>query len=284
MSLLNEYLALVVAVILILASIPVVFIFDPARSIDHISRTLVAIGVGLMAAFVAVTIFDLNVLKLENERSLAQQQAKRSKALTVVNNLRYFAIQYGLAAYQIHETSADCGPKGPDTAVTDACREGGNYAINVSKLIPQDYALITSLSETSTAFAQSIRVSTLLADAEVTTRARMPVVIENYIGTFAVGSQPPAQVRERFLQTLSQLENVAQDASATFCVFAAALSQSDAKLDQTIAALEQALTKEQQPTDDVIQNAAKNVNMGEFDCANPRAQIERNLSAASGTR
>ena len=27
-----------------------------------------------------------------------------------------------------------------------------------------------------------------------------------------------------------------------------------------------------------------NVNMGDFDCANPRAQIERNLSAASGTR
>jgi len=24
--------------------------------------------------------------------------------------------------------------------------------------------------------------------------------------------------------------------------------------------------------------------MGDFDCANPRAQIERNLSAASGTR
>jgi hypothetical protein len=284
MSLLNEYLALVVAVVLILASIPVVFIFDRARAIDHISRTLVAIGVGLMAAFVAVTIFDLNVQKLENERNLAQQQAKRGKALTLVNNLRYFAIQYGLAAYQIHETRADCGLKGPDAAMSDACREGGNYAINVSRLIPQDYGLITSLSETSKALAEAVRISTLLADAEVTTRARMPVVIENYLGVYAVGSQPPTQVRDRFLQTLSELENVAQDASAAFCIFAAALLQSDAKLEQTIATLEQALVKERQPTNDVVQNSAENVNMGDFDCANPRAQIERNLSAAGGTR
>ena len=50
---------------------------------------------------------------------------------------------------------------------------GANYAINVSKLIPQDYTLITSLSEASNAFAKSVRVSTLLADAEVTTRGQM---------------------------------------------------------------------------------------------------------------
>ena len=204
--------------------------------------------------------------------------------LTLVSNLRYFAIQYGFAAYQIHETRADCAPKGPDTAMSEACREGANYAINVSKLIPQDYTLITSLSEASNAFAKSVRVSTLLADAEVTTRARMPVVIENYIGAFAPGSQPPSQVRDRFLQTLSELENVAEDASVAFCIFAAALGQSEAKLEQMISTLEGALAKEQQPTGDAVQSSAKNVNMGDFDCANPRAQIERNLSAASGTR
>jgi hypothetical protein len=168
--------------------------------------------------------------------------------------------------------------------MSEACREGANYAINVSKLIPQDYTLITSLSEASNAFAKSVRVSTLLADAEVTTRARMPVVIKNYIGAFATGSQPPSQVRDRFLQTLSELENVAEDASVAFCIFAAALGQSEAKLEQTISTLEGALAKEQQPTGDVVQSSAKNVNMGDFDCANPRAQIERNLSAASGTR
>lgn len=112
----------------------------------------------------------------------------------------------------------------------------------------------------------------------------MPVVIENYIGAFAAGSQPPSQVRDRFLQTLSELENVAEDASVAFCIFAAALGQSEAKLEQTISTLEGALAKEQQPTGDVVQSSAKNVNMGDFDCANPRAQIERNLSAASGTR
>jgi hypothetical protein len=173
MSLLNEYSALVIAAVLILASVPIVFAFDRARIIDHLARSLVAIGVGLMAAFVAVTIFDLNAQRLENERNLGQQQVKRSKMLTLVSNLRYFAIQYGFAAYQIHETRADCAPKGPDTAMSEACREGANYAINVSKLIPQDYTLITSLSEASNAFAKSVRVSTLLADAEVTTRARI---------------------------------------------------------------------------------------------------------------
>ncbi|MFZ0122579.1 MAG: hypothetical protein WAL48_00150 [Xanthobacteraceae bacterium] len=284
MSLLNEYSALVIAAVLILASVPIVFAFDRTRIIDHLARSLVAIGVGLMAAFVAVTIFDLNAQRLENERNLGQQQVKRSKMLTLVSNLRYFAIQYGFAAYQIHETRADCAPKGPDTAMSEACREGANYAINVSKLIPQDYTLITSLSEASNAFAKSVRVSTLLADAEVTTRARMPVVIENYIGAFATGSQPPSQVRDRFLQTLSELENVAEDASVAFCIFAAALGQSEAKLEQTISTLEGALAKEQQPTGDVVQSSAKNVNMGDFDCANPRAQIERNLSVASGTR
>jgi hypothetical protein len=284
MSFINEYFALVVALILILASVPIVFVFDRARIVDHMARTLVATGVGLMAAFVAVTVFDLNAQRLENERNLAAQQAKRSKALTLVNNLRYFAIQYGFAAYQIHETRADCGPKSPDTGMSDACREGANYAINVSKLTPSDYALITSLSETSNAFAKSIRVSTLLADAEVTTRARMPVVIENYVGAYATGSQPPAPVRDRFLQTLSELESVAEDASVAFCTFAAALAQSDASLEQTISALELALVKEQEPARDVIQRSARNVNMGDFDCANPRAQIERNLSTASGTR
>jgi hypothetical protein len=284
MSFLNEYLALVVAVILILASVPIVLVFDRDRIVDHIARTLVATGVGLMAAFVAVTVFDLNAQRLENERNLAAQQAKRSKALTLVNNLRYFAIQYGFAAYQIHETRSDCGPKSPDGVMSEACREGANYAINVSKLTSPDYTLITSLSETSNAFAKSVRVSTLLADAEVTTRARMPVVIENYVGAYATGSQPPAPVRDRFLLTLSELENVAQDASSSFCIFAAALAQSEARLEQTISTLELAMVKEQEPARDVIQGSAKNVNMGDFDCANPRAQIERNLSTASGTR
>ena len=232
MSLLNEYLALVVAVILILASLPVVYFLDRPRMIDHLSRTLVAIGVGLMAAFVAVTIFDLNAKKLESERNLAQQQAKRSKALTLVSNLRYFAIQYGFAAYQISETRSDCGSKSPDGVMSEACREGANYAINVSRLMPADYAVITALSETSDAFARSVRVSTLLADAEVTTRARMPVVIGNYVGAYTVGQQPPTQIRDRFLQTLSELEAVAEDASMTFCIFAAALTQSDSKLER----------------------------------------------------
>jgi hypothetical protein len=165
MSLLNEYLALVVAVILILASLPVVYFLDRPRMIDHLSRTLVAIGVGLMAAFVAVTIFDLNAKKLESERNLAQQQARRSKALTLVSNLRYFAIQYGFAAYQIGETRSDCGPKSPDGVMSEVCREGANYAINVSRLMPADYAVITALSETSDAFARSVRVSTLLTRA-----------------------------------------------------------------------------------------------------------------------
>ena len=83
MSLLNEYSALVIAAVLILASVPIVFAFDRARIIDHLARSLVAIGVGLMAAFVAVTIFDLNAQRLENERNLGQQQVKRSKMLTL---------------------------------------------------------------------------------------------------------------------------------------------------------------------------------------------------------
>ena len=283
MSLLNEYLALVVAVILILASLPVVYFLDRPRMIDHLSRTLVAIGVGLMAAFVAVTIFDLNAKKLESERNLAQQQAKRSKALTV-SNLRYFAIQYGLAAYQIGETRSDCGPKSPDGVMSEACREGANYAINVSRLMPADYAVITALSETSDAFARSVRVSTLLADAEVTTRARMPVVIGNYVGAYTVGQQPPTQIRDRFLQTLSELEAVAEDASMTFCIFAAALTQSDSKLEQTISALESALAKGPEQARTVLQSSAKAASTGDFDCSNPRAQIERNLSNASGRR
>jgi len=87
MSLLNEYLALVIAVVLILASVPFVFFLDRARIIDHLARSLVAIGVGLMAAFVAVTIFDLNAQRLENERNLGQQQVKRSKMLTLVSGV-----------------------------------------------------------------------------------------------------------------------------------------------------------------------------------------------------
>ena len=284
MSLLNEYLALVVAVILILASLPVVYFLDRARMIDHLSRTLVAIGVGLMAAFVAVTIFDLNAKKLESERNLAQQQAKRSKALTLVSNLRYFAIQYGFAAYQISETRSDCGSKSPDGVMSEACREGANYAINVSRLMPADYAVITALSETSDAFARSVRVSTLLADAEVTTRARMPVVIGNYVGAYTVGQQPPTQIRDRFLQTLSELEAVAEDASMTFCIFAAALTQSDSKLEQTTSALESALAKGPEQARMVLQSSAKAASTGDFDCSNPRAQIERNLSNASGRR
>ena len=91
--------------------------------------------------------------------------------------------------------------------------------------MPADYAVITALSETSDAFARSVRVSTLLADAEVTTRARMPVVIGNYVGAYTVGQQPPTQIRDRFLQTLSELEAVAEDASMTFCIFTAALTR-----------------------------------------------------------
>ena len=168
--------------------------------------------------------------------------------------------------------------------MSEACREGANYAINVSRLMPADYAVITSLSETSDAFARSVRVSTLLADAEVTTRARMPVVIGNYVGAYTVGQQPPTQIRDRFLQTLSELEAVAEDASMTFCIFAAALTQSDSKLEQTTSALESALAKGPEQARTVLQSSAKAVSTGDFDCSNPRAQIERNLSNASGHR
>jgi hypothetical protein len=168
--------------------------------------------------------------------------------------------------------------------VSEACREGANYAINVSRLMPADYAVITSLSETSDAFARSARVSTLLADAEVTTRARMPVVLGNYVSAFAVGSQPPSQTRDLFLQTLSELEAVAEDASVTFCIFAAALTQSEGKLEQTVSALESALAKGPEQARTVLQSSAKAASGGDFDCSNPRGQIERNLLNASGHR
>ena len=87
MSFLNENVVLIAAVILIAASIPVVFIFDRAKSADHIARSLVAMGVGLLAAFVAVTVFELNAQKLEADRNLVLQQAKRSKTLALVSNL-----------------------------------------------------------------------------------------------------------------------------------------------------------------------------------------------------
>ena len=65
MSFLNETAVLIGGVLFILASVPVIFFFDRSRIADHIARSLVAMGVGLLAAFVAVTVFELNAQKLE---------------------------------------------------------------------------------------------------------------------------------------------------------------------------------------------------------------------------
>ena len=285
MSFLNENGVLVVAIVLILASVPIVALYDRGRTADHIARSLVALGVGLLAAFVAVTVFDLNVQRLENERNLVLQQAKRGKTLGLISNLRFFAIEYGFAAYQIHTTRSDCGADGGVAAPSDACRESASYAANFGRLIPQDYAIITLLSEASNAFAKSVRIPTILTDAEVTIKARMPVTIENFLATGLNANQTPGGgAREHFLKTLSEFERVAEDASIGFCIFAAALAESDAKLEQTISTLELALVKGPEPIEDVLRTSAKDVNMGDFACSNPRGQIERNLPAAGATR
>jgi hypothetical protein len=281
MSLWNENLVLIVAVILIAASIPIVWLFDRVKSADHIARSLVAMGVGLLAAFVAVTVFELNAQKLEADRNVVLQQAKRSKTLALVSNLRFFAIEYGFAAYQIHATRSDCSAGATGTAAGSNCREAASYTANVARLVPGDYPLITSLSETSNAFAKSLRMPTILTDAEVSIKARLPVVIENYLVTSLNASQTSGtDARDRFLRTLSELESVAEDASTTLCALAASLVESEAKLDASITALELALTKGQEPIRDIIQINAKNKNMGEFECSNPRAQIERILPGA----
>jgi hypothetical protein len=242
-------------------------------------------GVGLLAAFVAVTVFELNAQKLETDRNVVLQQAKRSKTLALISNLRFFAIEYGFAAYQIHATRSDCGADVVSIEASNACREAASYAANFARLLPGDYTLITSLSETSNAFAKSLRMPTILTDAEVSVKARMPVVIENYLAAnFNGNPQPRTDARDRFLRTLSELESVAEDASTTLCTFAARLTEGEAKLEAGIIALEQALTKGQEPIRDIIQNNARNANMGDFACAGPRAQIERILPGAGGSK
>jgi len=285
MSLLNENVVLIGGLILLLASVPIVLFFDRGKIADHVARTLVSMGVALLAAFVAVTVFELNAQRLENERNLTQQQAKRSQTLALISNLRFFAIEYGLAAYQIHAAQSGCGPVSTGAGPSETCQEEARYAANTGRLIPADYTLITSLSAASNAFATSIRIPTLLTDAEVTVRARMPVVIENYLGVVLANNQKPAaDAAERFRQTLSGLESAAADASMAYCMFAAALAESEAKLETTIATLEGALRKESAPIHDVVQKYAKNTNMGDFDCTNPSGQIERILPAAGANR
>jgi len=285
MSLLNENVVLIVGVLVILASVPIILIFDRARIADHIARTLLSMGVALLAAFVAVTVFELNAQRLESERDLAQQQAKRGQTLALISNLRFFAIEYGFAAYQIHAALSGCGPVDTAGGPRDACQEEARYAANTGRLMPADYTLITSISAASNAFATSIRIPTLLTDAEVTTRARMPVVIENYLAvTLNNTEKPAADAAERFRQTLSDLETVAADASMAYCILAAALVQGEAKLEATVASLEDALRKQQQSIHDAVQSFAKNVNMGDFDCANPSGQIERILPAAGANK
>jgi hypothetical protein len=284
-SLFDEKLALIIGVVLILVSVPIMLVFDRGKSADHLGRTLVSLGVGLIAAFVAVTVFDLNARRLENDREQAAQQAKRSKTLTMISNLRLFAIEYGFVAYQIRATRTDCAAVGAEAGPSDECREAASYAANVGRLVPQDYTLVTSLSEASNAFAKSIRAPTLLTDAEVTIKARMPVVVESFLAISRGAGQPVGtSARDHFLQNLVELEGVAEDASMTYCLFAAMLAQGEASLEQTISGLEGALIKGGAPIHDVILSYAKSANMGDFACSDPRGQIERNLPAAGATR
>jgi hypothetical protein len=278
-------IVLAVAAVLIAASIPIVVIFDRGRTIDHLARTLVAIGVALTAAFVAVTIFDMNAQKLENERRLVQQQAKQGKTFALISTLRYFAIEYGFAAYQVHVARLDCEADGGDPARRNLCRESADYAINVGRVLPQDFALITALSEVSPAFARSVRVTTLLTDAEMTIKVRMPVAVQTYLTVSLSGDQaPPVATRDRFIRSLTDFENVAEDAAIGLCTFAAALTRGEAELEAAVTSIETAVVDTQVPMHDVLRTNAKGVNMGEFDCSNPRAQIERNLTAANGAR
>jgi hypothetical protein len=287
MSFFDEKIVLVLALVVILASLPVIAIYDRDKAADHVARTLVSIGVALMAAFVAVTIFELNARKVESEREETQQQVKRSKTLALISNLRFFAIDYGFTAYQLRATQTDCASPMVEPAGRNLCREAASYTMNVGRLIPQDYTLITALSEASTAFAKAVRVPTLLTDAEVSIKARMPVVIENYIATSLSSDQVPASdAQARFAQAMTNFENIADDAATGFCTFAAALEQGEAKLEQTISALENALrTAKDLPIHEVIRSTdVKNVSMGDVECANLRAQIERSLSTSAGAQ
>jgi hypothetical protein len=227
----------------------------------------------------------MNAQKLENERRLVQQQAKQSRTFALISALRYFAIEYGFAAYQLHVARSDCETAGDDPASRNLCRESADYAINVGRVLPQDFALITALSEASPAFAHSVRVATLLTDAEMTIKVRMPVAIQSYVTVSLSGDQAPAaDARERFTRALVDFENVAEDASIGLCTFAAALTQSEAELEKAIAGIETAVVNSQVPMHDVLRTNAKGVNMGDFDCSTPRAQIERNLTAANSPR
>jgi hypothetical protein len=222
----------------ILGSVLLIHVRESERMNDHISRSLVAIAASIITAFVALYIYNTTS---ENNR--------RSRIDILGQQLRRFAIYYAFDSYQIQSTRHYCIIRDPNV-VSDAvtCRQSALYAASVGRNTPPMEPLFLSLNDLVPEFVSASQLQTKLIDGDITSRARMPTMMETGAEALIRQLSLPAAERknpdlfgrasyERLIAGIDDAEYSAEITSMIFCMLASAIDVSPDELSKTIGTL-----------------------------------------------
>lgn len=284
MSALNITLtaALITGLLCVAISIFVIRKFEKTRMYDHLARTLVSIAVGLISIAVAFWFFELNSARLRDQETKVADEAR----FVIYQNFRKAALQFSFAAYQLRSMRLYCGispiDEGYDRRI---CQESARLAIRAAGILPGVDFIFNQAIKGSQRFTSSNQVATLIVDGDLALRGRMPSVIETYLSahTGSSGSRLSSAARLRFQSAIADLQNVGEAMGSMFCLFTYRTNQGWADFDSALELLERSFSAEAgEQHYETIMKIVAGISIGDIECANVRANLEKVLPGGGG--
>lgn len=291
---------------LVLLSVVLILLGDRQRFIDHIARSLVAVGVACLTVAAAFTIYNWKLsddktkdFTAAKQRVSDEQEQDRQQ---VIQSFRRAILQYGIAAYQIRSSRYYCDIYTDDMKNIIAmrksdfnsasCQEAAAFAIKTSALLPGVDSVFMQ-ARGSEIFRGANSLAIFVTDGNAALRARMPAVIETNLNTYLTRGRtsgaPPA-IREQarnFADTMYELQRRADAIAAVFCILADRISQDWQSFDKVLQRLELGFEDylslpKPPPYPEMVQTLGAETSFQKFDCNNVRNALQKILPATGG--
>jgi hypothetical protein len=225
------YIVLATGVLLTLVSFPVLRNHEIQSIRDHVARTLVTIGVGLVSVGVAFLTLSYSEQHVSDQEDLARKIFSQ--------NFYKTALKYSFAAYEVRATRKYCGID-PIAADYDrlACRETADSAVRAANLVPSVDFVFNDAIRGSPNFASSKSLAGFLLDGELSIRVRLPAILATNIDAYINASRQPFTNRVRFLPLLEELQSIAEDMGSLYCLFSDKTSSRWSDFDSAVKQLD----------------------------------------------
>jgi len=225
------YIILATGVLLTLLSFLVLRNHEIQSIRDHVARTLVTIGVGLVSVGVAFLALSYSEQHVSDQEDLARK--------ILSQNFYKTALMYSFTAYEVRATRRYCGID-PIAADYDKllCRETADSAVRTANLIPSVDFVINNAIRGSPNFASSKNLTSFLLDGDLSIRGLLPAILATNIDAYINASRQSFTNRARFLIRLKELQSGAEDMGSLYCLLSDKTSSRWLEFDSTVRQLD----------------------------------------------